>query len=84
MLADVIDEERTDCSTIIGRSDCAITFLTRSVPNLRLDCLCVNLNGSRGKFDANGGLGVKVELVASEAAQQVGFPDSGVTNENDW
>ncbi len=28
MLGDIIDEESTDCSTVVGRGDCSVSFLT--------------------------------------------------------
>jgi hypothetical protein len=83
MLADIVDEERTDCSTVIGRGDGAVSFLTSSVPDLRLDRLCVHLNRPGGKFHPDRRLGIEIELVTGKSAQQVGFSDSGVTNKND-
>ena len=84
VLADIVDKQRANRSTIVGRSDCAVSLLTCSVPDLRLDCLCVNLNRPCRKFNADRRFGIEVELVSSESAQQVGFSDSGVTNEDNW
>jgi hypothetical protein len=53
VLADIVYKESTDRSTVIGRGDCTISLLTSSVPDLRLDCFCVDLNRSRRKLDPN-------------------------------
>jgi hypothetical protein len=84
MLADIVDEKCTDCTTVIGRSDGAISLLTSSVPNLRLDGLCVNLDRPCRELNTDSGLGVEVKFVPSESAQQVGFTNSRVADENDW
>lgn len=34
----------------------------------------VNLESTCGEFDANGGLGLQAELVASESGEEVRFP----------
>ena len=83
MLADIVDEERTDCSAVIGRGNGAVSLLTSSVPDLRLDCLCVHLDRSGREFHPDGRLGIEIELVAGKSAQQVGFSDSRVTNKDD-
>lgn len=41
-------------------SDCSVSFLTSSVPDLCFDGLIVNLNATCGKFDTNGRLGLKI------------------------
>jgi len=84
MLANVVDKQRADSAAVVGRGNGAIPFLTRSVPNLCLDRLGVNLDRSRGKLDTDGGLGVEVELVASESAEQVGLSDTGVADKHHW
>lgn len=82
VLADIIDEQRTDRAAVVGRSDCAVSLLTCSVPDLRLDRLCVNLNRPCGKLNADRRLGIQIEFISSESTQQVGFSDSRVTNED--
>ena len=54
-----------------------------SIPDLSLDGLGINLNGSSRKFDADGGLGIQVELVTSESTQKVGLADSRVSDQDD-
>lgn len=39
------------------------------IPDLRLDSLSINVDGPRGKLDANGRLRVEVELVARESRE---------------
>lgn len=83
-LADIVDEEGADSTAVVGRGDGAITFLASSIPNLCLDCLGVDLNGSGGKLDADGGLGVEVELVTGESTEKVGLSDARVSDEDHW
>ena len=58
VLADVVDEQGSDGTAIIGRGDGAVPLLTGGIPDLRLDRLGVDLDRSRGKLDADSGLGV--------------------------
>lgn len=76
LLADIVYEQGTNGTTIVGRSDGAVALLTSSVPDLCLDGLRVDLNASCGKFYADRGLGVEVEFVARKAAEQVGFTNA--------
>lgn len=84
MLADVVDKESSHSAPIVGRRDGAVSFLAGCVPNLRLDGLCVDLDGPCGKLDANGRLGVEVELVAGKTTQKVGFTDTRVSDQDDY
>lgn len=84
VLADVIDEERPDSAPVVGRCDGAVSLLASRVPNLRLDGLRVDLNRPCGELDADGRLGVKVELVAGESTQKVGFTDARVSDEDHY
>lgn len=83
MLADIVDEEGADSASVVRRGNCTVSFLTSSIPNLCLDSLGVNLNGARGEFDTDGGLGVEVELVAGESTEKVGFTNTGVSDQDD-
>lgn len=82
LLGDVIDEQRTHRASVVGRGDSTVTFLARGIPNLRLDRLVIDLDATRGKLDADGGLAVQVELVAGESREQVGFSNAGVSYEH--
>ena len=76
VLADVVDKQRSYSAAVVGRCDGAVALLASCVPNLCLDCLGVHLDRTGSELDADGRLGVKVELVAGEPAQQVGFTDT--------
>jgi hypothetical protein len=58
--------------------------LTSSIPDLGLDGLGIDLNRTSGELDTDGGLGVEVEFVASEAREQIGLADARVTDEDDY
>jgi len=79
-LADVVDQQRAHGAAVVGRCDGAVALLARRVPDLRLDRLGVDLDAAGREFDADGRLAVQVELVAREAAEQVGFADAGVSD----
>lgn len=76
VLADVVDKQGSYGAAVVGRCDGAVSLLARCIPNLCLDRLGVHLDGAGGELDADGRLGVEVELVAGEPAQQVGFTDT--------
>jgi len=76
VLADVVDKQRSYSATVVCRGDSTVSLLARSVPDLRLDCLSINLDRSGSELDTDGRLGVEVELVACESTQQIGFTDT--------
>lgn len=82
VLADVVDEQSTNGTAIVRGRDGPVPFLTRGIPDLRLDRLGVDLDGASRELDTDGRLGVQVELVAGETAQQVGLADTGVSDEH--
>lgn len=82
VLADVVDKQSADCATVVCRRNGAVALLACRVPDLGLDGLGVDLDGAGGELDADGRLGVQVELVAREPAQQVGFADARVSDEH--
>lgn len=83
VLADIVDEEGTNGATVVGGGNGTVSFLAGGIPNLCLDGLGVDLDGARGEFDTDGGLGVEVELVAGESAEKVGFTNTRVSDQND-
>jgi hypothetical protein len=83
MFADVVDEQGTDGTAVVRRGNGAVAFLARGVPDLRLDRFGVDLDRSGGKLDADGGLGVQVELVSGKSAEKVRFSNSRVSDQND-
>ena len=84
VLADVVDKQRADSATVVGGCDGAVSLLAGGIPNLRLDGLRIDLDGPRGKLDADGRLGVKVKLVAGETTQKVGFTNARVSDQDDY
>lgn len=83
VLADIVYEQGADGSSVVGGCDGTISFLPRSIPDLRLDCLRIYLDRPGCEFYTDGGLGVKVELIARESTQQVGFTDARVSDQYD-
>jgi hypothetical protein len=82
MLADIVDEEGTNSTSVVGGRDGAISLLSGGVPDLCLDGLGVHLDRPRGELDTDCRLGVKIELVAGESTKQVGLSDARVSNQD--
>ena len=59
----------------LRRSDSSISLLASCVPDLSLDGLAFHLDASCGKLYPDGALALQVELIPSEAGQQVTFPN---------
>ena len=78
--ADVVDDKCADGTAVVGGGDGAKPFLAGGVPNLGLDLLAVDLHALSLELDADGGLGVGVELVAGVARQEVGLAHRRVTD----
>lgn len=81
VLADVVDEQGADSATVVCRRDGPVPLLARRVPNLCLDGFGIHLDGPRGELDADGRLGVEVEFIAREPAQQVGLANARVSDQ---
>lgn len=82
MLADIVHEEGTDSATVVGRGDGPVALLTCGIPDLCLDGLGVDLDRSSRELHTDGRLVVQVELVAGETTQEVGFTNTGVSDQN--
>jgi hypothetical protein len=82
VLGDVVDEEGADCATVVSTGDGAVALLASGIPDLSLDGLVVDLNAASGELDADSGLAVQVEFIASETREKVGFTDAGVSNKH--
>jgi hypothetical protein len=82
VLADIVDEESADSTSIVSGSNGAVSLLSSGIPNLGFDCLGVDLDGSSGELDTDGRLGVEVELVTSESTEKVGFSDSRISDQD--
>jgi len=83
VFANVVNEQCADSAPVVGRCDRSVSFLTCGVPNLCLDGLGVDLNRPGCEFDADGRLGVEIELVSSKSTEKVGFTDARITDQHD-
>jgi hypothetical protein len=82
VLGDIVDEECTDCATVVSTGDGAVALLAGGIPDLSLDGLVVDLDAASGEFDADSRLAVQVEFVAGETREKVRFTDAGVSNKH--
>jgi len=57
-------------------------FLACGVPDLGLDDFGIDVQGAGGELDANGGLGLQVELVLGEAREEVGLAHAGIADQD--
>lgn len=78
----VVNDKRTDSAAIVSGSDGPEALLAGGVPDLGLDLLAVDINDLGLELHSNGGLGVLVELVASEPPEQVRLPHRRVPNQH--
>lgn len=81
VLGDVVDEQGTHRSTVVGRSDGSVSLLTSRVPDLCLDSLAVDCNAPGSKLDTNGTLALQRELVA---VIQGGGQRETMAKDSDW
>ena len=84
VFADIVDEKGTNGTTVVSRGDGTVTFLTSSIPDLSLDRLGIHLDRAGCELDTDSRLGVQVEFVPGESAQQVGLSDTRVTNKHHY
>lgn len=56
IVSHVIDNDDAVSSSVVGRRDGAETFLPRSIPDLKLDCLTIKLDSANflWKYEGNG------------------------------
>lgn len=53
VLADVVNEQGTNSAAVVSRGDGTVTLLAGGIPDLSLDCLVVDLDAARSKFDTD-------------------------------
>lgn len=58
VLADIVDQESTDSTAIVGRCNRAVPFLAGGIPNLSLDGLGVDLDRAGRELDTDCRLGL--------------------------
>ncbi|KAK9120522.1 hypothetical protein Syun_018139 [Stephania yunnanensis] len=51
-----------------------------SLPDLKVREIKADLESASGEFDADGGLGLQAELVASESGEEIRLPDARVAD----
>lgn len=78
----IVNNKRTDSAAIVSGSDGPEALLAGGVPDLGLDLLAVDIDDLGLELHSNGGLGVLVELVASEPPEQVRLPHRRVPNQH--
>lgn len=69
VLCDIVDEESSYGAAVVGARDCSVALLTGCIPDLRLDGLVVDGDGSCCKLDANCGFRLEIELVPGETRE---------------
>lgn len=82
-LGDIVDEQSALGAAVVGGCDGTIALLPRSVPDLGLNDFVRDAYGARRKFYADGRFRIEVDFVARKAGQEVAFPYSAVSDEND-
>jgi hypothetical protein len=83
VFADIVDEQSSHRPSVVGRCDGSISLLSGSIPDLRLDRLRIYLDRSGCELYTDGRLRVEVELIAGETAQEIGFTNTGVSDQYD-
>lgn len=58
VLADIVDKQRPDGTSVICGCDGSVSFLACRIPNLCFDGLCVDLDRAGRKFNTDGRFGV--------------------------
>lgn len=51
MFANIVHEQRSNGTTVVGRGDGPVTLLARGIPYLSFDCFWVDLDRARSEFD---------------------------------
>ena len=82
VLADVVDKQSSNSTSVVCGSDGSVTFLSSRVPDMSFDGFGVDLDGARCELDSDCRLGVQIELISGESTQQVGLPDTRVSNKH--
>ena len=79
---DVIDQQHTDCLSVVGVRNCPVSLLPRRVPYLRADEGILYLHRLGSELHANGHRGLALKLVFGVSEQQLRFADLGVANQH--
>lgn len=80
MICDVVYQQDTHGTSVVGSCDSAEALLSSGVPYLQLHALAVKLNRADLEVDSDGGNEGGSEGVFAEAQQTARFADAGVTD----
>lgn len=80
VFADIVDKQGPNGAAVVGRGNSAVTFLSSGIPNLRLDGFRIDLDRPGGELNADGRLGVQIELVTREPTEKVRLSDTGISD----
>ena len=75
-VGDVVGDDDTVGALVVGGGDGLESFLSRSVPNLKLDCFSVHLDGPDFEVNSDCRHEVVSEHVVGEAQQEGRFSNS--------
>ena len=76
----VVYEENTLCTAEVGCGNGTEPFLTRGIPNLKLDALTVHLDVLDLEIDSDGGDEGGGEGIVGVTEEETGFTHAGVTD----
>jgi hypothetical protein len=82
VLRDVVDKQRAHSTTVVCAGDSTVALLPCCVPDLCFDGFGVDLDTAGSELDADCGLAVEIELVASESGEEVGLSNAGVADKD--
>jgi hypothetical protein len=79
-LGQVIDNDGTDGSSIIGIGNGSESLLSGSVPDLIFDGFIFEMNSFGGKLYSNCGFGIHCKRVLNESGQEIGLTYTRIAN----
>ena len=80
--SDIIDQQRTNCSLVVGSGDCLERFLSCCIPYLDFDGFVFDLNGFASEFNAYGELVLVAKFVIGELEEKTGFANCHIATRN--
>lgn len=69
MFSNIVDQECTGCTTVVGVGDGSNFLVAGSVPDLNHDVLSVDVEGFGGELDSDGGVELEGEFVVAESGE---------------
>ena len=80
VVGDVVNDDDTVSTAVVRGGNCAETLLSGGIPNLELDGLPVELNGTDLKVDSNG-RDVRFSVgIVGESEEETGFSNTGISD----